>query len=138
MKDKIKNKIADAVTEHNLKTESRIPKAPANLVIIVTVVNRGKADFYMDFLQSFEVNMQMSMGAYGTEKSSDLKGFSGSAYTEKAVILGVAREDRKKEILGALQDKFDTVRGGGGIAYVVPLTSVIGVAIYSFLSNQVR
>lgn len=138
MKDKIKNKIAEAVTEHNLKAESRIPKAPANLVIIVTIVNRGKADFYMDFLQSFEVNMQMAMGAHGTENLSATKGFSGSAYTEKAVLFSVAREDKKKEILGALQDKFDTVRGGGGIAYVIPLTSVIGVAIYSFLSNQVR
>ena len=132
MKEKIKNKIAEAVTERNLKIESRIPKAPANLVIIVTIVNRGKADFYMDFLQSFEVNMQMAMGAHGTEN------LSGSAYTEKAVLFSVAREDKKKEILGALQDKFDTVRGGGGIAYVIPLTSVIGVAIYSFLSNQVR
>ena len=58
--------------------------------------------------------------------------------TEKAVLIGVAREDRKKDVLEALQDKFDTVRGGGGIAYSVPLTSVIGVAIYGFLSNQLR
>lgn len=138
MKDgKIKNKIAEAAAEHNLKLESRIPKAPANLVAIVTVVNRPKADFYMDFLQSFEVNMQTAMGAHGTEKTESGK-FSGSAYTEKAVLIGVAREDRKKEILEALQAKFDTVRGGGGIAYSIPLTGVIGVAIYSFLSNQVR
>ena len=130
MKDKLKNKVAEVRAEISQKQESRIPKAPANLVLIVTIGNRNKGDFYRDF-------MQTAVGAHGTEKSETGK-FSGLAYTEKAVLIGVAREDRKKEILEALQDKFDTVRGGGGIAYSVPLTSVIGVAIYGFLSNQVR
>ncbi len=137
MKDKIKNKMAELLPENILKQESRIPKAPANLVLIITVVNRHKADFYMDFMQSFEVNMQTALAAHGTEKSETGK-FSGSAYTEKAVLIGVAREDRKKEILEALQDKFDSVRGGGGVAFSTPLTSVIGVAVYGFLSNQMR
>ena len=137
MKDKLKNKVAEARAETSQKQESRIPKAPANLVLIVTIVNRNKADFYMDFMQSFEINMQTAGGARGTE-ITDAGKYSGSAYTEKAVLIGVAREDRKKDVLEALQDKFDTVRGGGGIAYSVPLTSVIGVAIYGFLSNQLR
>ncbi len=137
MKDKLKNKVAEVRAETSQKQESRIPKAPANLVLIVTIVNRNKADFYMDFMQSFEINMQTAVGAYGTE-ITDAGKYSGSAYTEKAVLIGVAREDRKKDVLEALQDKFDTVRGGGGIAYSVPLTSVIGVAIYGFLSNQLR
>ena len=134
MKDKLKNKVAEARAEISQKQESRIPKAPANLVLIVTIVNRNKADFYMDFMQSFEINMQTAVGAEITDAGK----YSGSAYTEKAVLIGVAREDRKKDVLEALQDKFDTVRGGGGIAYSVPLTSVIGVAIYGFLSNQLR
>ena len=33
-------------------------------------------------------------------------------------------------------EKFRTVKGGKGIAYTVPMTSVIGVAIYQFLSNN--
>ena len=136
MKDRIKNKIAEISAEQNFKGISRIPKAPSNLVAIITVVNRAKADFYMDFLQSFEINMQTAMAAHGTEKKDGT--FSNAAYTEKAVLISVARDEKKKDILDALQDKFDSVRGGGGIAYAVPLTGVIGVAIYSFLSNQVR
>ena len=34
-----------------------------------------------------------------------------------------------------LEEKFKTVKGGKGIAYTVPMTSTIGVAIYQFLSN---
>lgn len=136
MKDRIKNKIAEITAEQNLKGVSRIPKAPSNLVAIITVVNRSKADFYMDFLQSYEINMQTALAAHGTEKKAGT--FSNAAYTEKAVLISIARDEKKKDILDALQDKFDSVRGGGGIAYAVPLTGVIGVAIYSFLSNQVR
>jgi hypothetical protein len=32
-------------------------------------------------------------------------------------------------------EKFRTVKGGKGIAYTVPISSTIGVAIYQFLSN---
>lgn len=98
MKDKLKNKVAEARAETSQKQESRIPKAPANLVLIVTIVNRNKADFYMDFMQSFEINMQTAVGAHGTE-ITDAGKYSGSAYTEKAVLIGVAREDRKKDVL---------------------------------------
>ena len=34
-----------------------------------------------------------------------------------------------------LEEKFHKIKNGKGIAYTVPLTSTIGVAIYQFLSN---
>ena len=37
--------------------------------------------------------------------------------------------------VGELDEKFKTVKGGKGIAYTVPMTSTIGVAIYQFLAN---
>ena len=59
MKDRLKNKISDIAEEINQRQEARVsPSAPVNLVMIVTVVNRSKADYYLDFIQSFEVNMQ--------------------------------------------------------------------------------
>jgi hypothetical protein len=33
-----------------------------------------------------------------------------------------------------LEEKFATVRGGKGVAYTVPLSGVMGAAIYSFLA----
>ena len=35
--------------------------APKKLKLLITVVNKNKAEFYMDYLQEFEINMQMSM-----------------------------------------------------------------------------
>ena len=54
MKDRLKNKISDIAEEINQRQEARVsPSAPVNLVMIVTVVNRSKADYYLDFIQSF-------------------------------------------------------------------------------------
>ncbi len=107
------------------------------LELLVTVVNRDKADFYQDLIQSYEVNMQMSMRAKGTA-SRQMLGLLGLEETAKAVIFSVIREDRVPDALAALEERFATIKGGGGIAYTVPMTSVIGVAMYGFLSNDER
>ena len=105
------------------------------LKLLITVVNRKKAEFFMDFLQGFEVNAQMSMLAQGTARSDTLH-MLGLEDADRSVIFSLIREDRAEEILRGLDDKFSTVRGGKGIACTVPLSSVIGVAIYRFLSNN--
>ena len=54
----------------------------------------------------------------------------------KAVILSVVREDMVKSIMDCLEDKFETIKNGKGIAFAVPMSSVIGVNMYQFLSNN--
>lgn len=112
----------------------RHPATPKALELLVTVVNRNKTEFFMDFLQQYEVNMQMSVHAKGTA-GGDLLRFAEWQESERQVIFGFIREDRVKDALAGLEEKFATVRGGKGIAYTVPLSSVSGVAIYRFLSN---
>ena len=105
------------------------------LKLLITVVNRKKTEFFMDFLQGFEVNAQMSTLAQGTARSDTLH-LLGLEDADRSVIFSLIREDRAEEILRGLDNKFTTVRGGKGIACTVPLSSVIGVAIYRFLSNN--
>lgn len=108
--------------------------APKKLLLLFTVVNRDKSEFYADVIQHYEANMQLILTASGTANTKML-GLLGLASTEKSVIISVIRRDTEKEILDALETRFKTVRGGKGIAYTVPMTSTIGVAIYQFLSN---
>ena len=109
--------------------------APQKLKLLFTVVNRQKADFYLDLIESFQVNMQLSFAASGTATTEILQ-YLGLSDTEKTVIISIIREDRAKDALSLLEEKFRTVRNGKGIACTVPLSSTIGVAIYQFLSNQ--
>lgn len=109
--------------------------APHKLKLIMLIVNRDKVEFYTDFLQDFEVNMQAVTMAHGTASTETLQ-LLGLEDTGKAVVLGVIRENRAAEALDALSHKFRTIRGGSGIAWTIPLTSTIGVALYRFLSNN--
>ncbi len=109
--------------------------APSKLKLLVTIVNRNKTDFYRDVLQGFEVNMQLRLLARGTATVEELK-FLGLEDPEKAVLLGVVKEERSHEALAALESKFKTIKNGKGVAFTIPLKSTIGVAVYKFLCNQ--
>ena len=109
--------------------------APIRLKLLVTVVNREKAEFYLDFLNSFEVNFQTSVLGKGTADTETLQ-LLGIADTQKAVIFSVITEKRAAEALEALESKFENIRGGKGIASTVPLSSTVGVTVYKFLSNN--
>ena len=108
--------------------------APKKLMLLFTIVNRNKAEFYVDVLQKFEINMQLVIAANGTA-NNDIQSLLGLTDLSKSIIISVARRDKIKAALAELDEKFKTVKGGKGIAYTVPMTSTIGVAIYQFLSN---
>ena len=114
----------------NTVNESAIKK----LKLLFTVVERPKAEFFLDVLSQFEVNCQMVIPGKGTA-NSDLVSMLGLSI-QKAVILSVVREDMVDAIMKCLEEKFETIRNGKGIAFAVPLSSVIGVSTYQFLSNN--
>ena len=114
----------------NTVNESAIKK----LKLLFTVVDRQKGEFYLDVISQFDVNCQMVMGGLGTAASElvELLGLE----SHKAVILSVVREDVVDTVMNTLEDKFATIRNGKGIAFAVPLSSVIGVNMYRFLSDR--
>ena len=114
----------------NSINESAIKK----LMLLITVVDRPKAEFYLDLLSQFEVNFQMVTGGKGTANSEIIEMLGLNIH--KAIILSVVREDMVSPIINCLEEKFETIRNGKGIAIAVPLSSVIGVKMYQFLSNN--
>ena len=52
------------------------------------------------------------------------------------MILSVAREDQVDEIMKCLEQRFAAIKNGKGVSFAVPLSSVIGVNLYQFLSNN--
>ncbi len=104
------------------------------LKLVITVVDRNKAEFYLDVLSQFEVNFQLTTGGKGTASSEIVEMLGLNVH--KAVLFSVVREDLVDEIMKCLEDKFHTIRNGKGIAFVVPLSGIIGVNLYQFLSNN--
>ena len=89
----------------------------------------------MDMIQSFDVNMQFSTTANGTA-TSEIRSLMGLEGSEKTAIFSIVREDNAPKILAKLEEKFTSIKNGKGIAMTVPLTGMIGVAIYQFLANN--
>jgi len=114
----------------NTVNESAIKK----LKLLFTVVDRPKGEFYLDVISQFDVNCQLAVGGLGTA-TSDLVELLGLE-PHKAVILSVIREDMVETVMNCLEDKFRTIRNGKGISFAVPLSSVIGVNLYQFLSDN--
>ena len=104
------------------------------LKLLFTIVDRPKGEFYLDVLSQFDVNCQLVVGGLGTANTElvELLGLE----PHKAVILSVLREDMVDAAMNCLEEKFATIRNGKGISFAVPLSSVIGVNLYQFLSDN--
>ena len=114
----------------NTINESAIKK----LKLLFTVVDKTKGEFYLDVISQFDVNCQLAVSGLGTATSElvDMLGLN----IHKAVVLSVIREDAVDAAIQCLEDKFETIKNGKGVAFAVPLSSVIGVNLYRFLSNN--
>ncbi len=115
---------------NNTVNDSAIKK----LKLLFTIVDRPKGEFYMDVISQFDVNCQLVMAGQGTA-TSDLVELLGLE-PHKAVILSVVREDMVDRVMNCLEDKFRVIRNGKGVSFAVPFSSVIGVNLYRFLSDN--
>ena len=131
---KTKTKSTRRSTTRATKSAKAQTLAPHKLMLLVTVIPRNKTEFYLDLLQSFEVNMQLQVSAFGT--ATRAFGFLESDL-EKQALFSIIREDNVSSALATLEEKFATIRGGKGVAFTVPFTSMVGVVAYQFLSNKV-
>ena len=118
---------------------SAAPKVNSGkLMLLVSIVPNNKAEFYTDLLQSsFEVNFQWTSRARGTANAEMLSLSEWNDQT-KTAIFSVIKQERAKEALATLENKFNTIKKGKGIAFTVPFSSMIGVAAYGFLSNNLK
>lgn len=142
LSNEAKLKLKDKLSEKKGKFKAPPkPKRTANTVsanrlkILISVVNRNKAEFYVDLIQSFDVNMQAIALAEGTADAKTLR-YLGLTDSDKCVIFSVIQENKLPDALFTLENKFNTVKGGKGIAFTLPLTSVIGTLLFGFLSNN--
>ena len=127
------------MTEHHPQHPAKgASVAPKRLMLLVTIVQKGKGTFFSDYLQqTFEANMQICVVGTGTARA-DLVEFLGLKDNKRSIIFSVVREEHLDEIFAALEERFHTVHRGTGVSFAVPLTSVIGKLSYGFLSNERR
>ncbi|MBO6119759.1 MAG: hypothetical protein J6P02_04775 [Lachnospiraceae bacterium] len=115
-----------------MATDSKKLTSTKKLSLLMTVVHKEKADYFLDLIESNNVNLQITLIGNGTTKSQIFTDEVGT----KAVILSIVSDDNLDKILKVLEEKFLSLREGKGVSWAIPLSSVMGVTFFNFLSNN--
>lgn len=111
--------------------------SPRRLMLLITVVEKGKGTFFSEYLKNYGANLQVCVVGNGTARD-DLTEFLGLKDTRRSVVFSVVREEQLDAIFEALKEKFVTVGQNRGVSFAIPLSSVIGKLSYGFLADERR
>ena len=127
-------KVTTPITATKTSSKKQVSSV-RKLKILITIVDKSKMPLYLDLLEQYEVTVQMVLSGRGTADSQMLS-VLGLVESDKSVIISWIREDKVKDALEMLNEKFSTVKNGKGVAYTIPIESIIGVTAYQLLSND--
>ena len=125
----------------NAINESAIKK----LQLLITVVDRQKAEFYQDVLSQYEINCQMILSGKGTAQSEivDILGLN----IHKAVLFSIVREDNAASAIEpALERRIrlsssslfcDSILFCSSCCFIIDSNKLIKQAIKCLLINKI-
>lgn len=106
------------------------------LEVLVAIVHNDKAAYFTSLIQSCQANIYLTMPAKGTTHL--ILDYLGLTERPKSLITSIVRADQADALISLLDDTFKKGKNYKGIAFTVPMTSVIGTLAYGFLSNDKR
>ncbi len=100
-------------------------KGLTKIELMVITIPKGKKEIIADMLSRFDV-----VGyAQTIAKGSIDKGYT------KDLMFCIIKEDKIKDAILALEDRFKSFRSNISMVYTIPLDSIIGVSSYITLTN---
>ncbi len=106
------------------------------LELLMAVVHNSKAAYFSSLIQSHLANLQLTVPAKGTTHL--ILDYLGLTEKPKSLIVSIVRADQAGALIELLDETFRKGKDYKGVAYTVPLSSVIGTLVYGFLSNDKR
>ena len=92
---------------------------------MVITLPKGKKEIIGDLLERFDVTAYLNTLARGTVDKT----------LTKDLMFCIIKEDKIKDAIFAIEDKFAKFKSNVSMVYAIPLDSVIGVSSYMALSN---
>ena len=106
------------------------------LELLLAVVHNDKAAYFSSLIQSHKANLQLTVPAKGTTHL--ILDYLGLTDRPKSLVMSVVRADQAASLIDLLDQTFKKGKNYKGIAFTIPMTSVIGTLVYGFLSNDRR
>lgn len=95
--------------------------------VIFCIVNTGFADSVMSAAREFGAKGGTVLGARGTANPDAEKLFGVFIQPEKEIVMILVESKIKNDILHALYNKVGLNTAGGGIAFSMPVSEVVGI-----------
>ena len=106
------------------------------LELLLAIVQNDKVAYFSSLIQSHQANLQLTVPAKGTTHL--ILNYLGLTDRPKSLVVSVIRASESKKLIELLDETFKKGKGYKGIAFTIPMTSVVGTLVYGFLSNDKR
>lgn len=103
-----------------------------NLFLMTTIVDRKIAEKYIDLFKENNMNVIYLTLGFGTA-TSEILDYLGMDSREKAVAFSVLEEDSWFDIKKQLEKKLKIDAPGGGISFIIPVSSIGGRKTLQYL-----
>ena len=107
------------------------------LKVLIIISKKEKSEIITKFLQEKNIPLQFSCLADGTVESK-LKFYLGISNTAKNVTFAIVKEKSIKRLLNSVDRLLELSEKGNGVAFTIPLTSIISNLSLDYLSSNTR
>ena len=104
--------------------------------MFVTIVNKGQGNFVLKLFESEGANAQFIQHGEGTAQK-EIRDILGIEDNSKEIIISLIQNDKIPSASKELEAFFKISKKNRGIGFAIPMTSIIGMRIYQFLSDSI-
>ena len=96
--------------------------------LIITIINKGYADYVIDAAREAGASGGTIIYARGTNKGLDEKFLGVTIQPEKEMILTLVKHNEKNKIMKEICEKSNLDEKGHGLCFSIPASRVVGIS----------
>ena len=125
-----KKKTPENVSNNNISVSTT-----KKLLMFITIVNRGQGNYVLKLFESEGANAQFVQYGEGTAQK-EIRDILGIEDNTKEIIVSLLIEDKIESAKKELEAFFKISKRNRGIGFSIPMTSLIGMKLYQFLTDS--
>lgn len=122
-------------TPENVNNNNISAFTTKKLLMFITIVNRGQGNFVLKLFESEGANAQFVQYGEGTAQK-EIRDILGIEDNTKEIIVSLISEDKIESAKKELEAFFKISKRNRGIGFSIPMTSLIGMKLYQFLTDS--
>ena len=104
--------------------------------MFITIVNRGQGNYVLKIFEQEGANAQFVQLGEGTAQK-EVRDILGIEDNGKEIIISLIPNERIEDAKNELEAFFKVNKRNRGIGFSIPMTSIIGMKVYQFLTDKI-